>query len=613
MANEVIITVKAHDQASATMDKAAGKISTSLGGIAKVGLLGLGGLVAGVGAVGIGFDNMKQQAQIAFTTMLGSGAKAKAFLDDLQDFAQKTPFEFPDLIKGSQRLMAMGFAAKDVRPTLTAVGDAVAGLGGGAEMIGRVTTALGQMKAKGKVSAEEMNQLAEAGIPGWAMIAEKIGKSIPEAMKLAEKGAISADVAIGALTEGMNKKFGGMMEKQSHTFGGLLSTLKDTFTQVSGTIMGPIFEKLTGQMQRLADVTNSPKFQNGVKEFAEKLAAGLDKAATAAEKFGDVIIPVLSTLEPGDVGLFAAAIGVGLVAAFAAGTIAAMSFWTAVSLGLAVAIPALILGVMLLVRNWDTVWGHMKAAPMALANWLQNNWMDALLAGAGPIGWVILLAKHWKSVFDAMPGPVQSAMNAVAGIVSTAINKLIDMINTLTSGLNKLGAIGGKIGLGFSIGAIPHVGDFQLATRGRNAAGEQGLGHFADGQFQRGLAGVGKEVDDLTKGLGSGGGGGLAGALADVDTGLADLAAAFDAWHAQTGGALSTFLALIQVEQDKIALDNRAMQASIGLQAAQMEALDGSFQLPRGARRHRGEGDRVGRLAAQGDRGGAARHGGQHP
>ena len=120
-----------------------------------------------------------EQTKIAFDTMLGSGVEAQAFLEELEAFAASTPFEFRDLTDAAKKMMALGFSAEQVIPTLTAIGDSVAGLGGGAEMINRVTLALGQMQAKGKVSAQEMQQLAEAGIPAWQMLADKIGVSIP--------------------------------------------------------------------------------------------------------------------------------------------------------------------------------------------------------------------------------------------------------------------------------------------------------------------------------------------------------------------------------------------------------------------------------------------------
>jgi len=224
--------------------------------------------VAGLGAsvirTGIGFNSMKEQAQIAFTTMLGSGNAAKLMLDELEQFAARTPFEFPDLVQASQRMLAMGFTSKQVLPTLTAVGDAVAAMGGGSEMIDRVTRALGQMQAKGKVSAEEMLQLTEAGIPAWQNLADKIGVTVPEAMKKVEKGAVSARIGIDAQIEGINAAFGGMMEKQSQTFAGMLSNLKDTFTRAAGEVLEPFFNVAKDYMKEFVDSTGDDQLHNNL-------------------------------------------------------------------------------------------------------------------------------------------------------------------------------------------------------------------------------------------------------------------------------------------------------------------------------------------------------------
>jgi len=61
------------------------------------------------------------------------------------------------------------------------------------------------------------------------MLADKMGVTTAQVMKMSEKGLIPADKAISALIEGMNKKFPDMMEKQSHSLQGLWSTMKDTF------------------------------------------------------------------------------------------------------------------------------------------------------------------------------------------------------------------------------------------------------------------------------------------------------------------------------------------------------------------------------------------------
>jgi tape measure domain-containing protein len=238
---------------------AAGATGVAIGNMVAQAATKLAELGGAALMVGIKFDAMKEQAMIAFTNLLGSAQKAKTFMDELAAFAAKTPFEFKELTGAAQRLMAMGFASRDVIPMLTAVGNAVSAMGGSAAMVDRVTTALVQMKAKGKVSAQEMMQLAEAGIPAWEILAKKIGVSIPEAMKLGEKGAISASVAIEGLIEGMNNKFGGMMEAQSQSFNGLMSTLRDLTDQAAGEIMQPIFDASKNVLQNVVKLL--PEFK----------------------------------------------------------------------------------------------------------------------------------------------------------------------------------------------------------------------------------------------------------------------------------------------------------------------------------------------------------------
>ena len=104
--------------------------------------------------------------------------------------------------------------------------------------------ALGQIQTKGKLSAEEMNQLAENGIGGWRLLAQEMGKTEAELMKMAADGKLMADDVIPRLLDGMNKAFGGNMEKQSHTLGGRLAKISDTLEQLSakiGTALAPAF------------------------------------------------------------------------------------------------------------------------------------------------------------------------------------------------------------------------------------------------------------------------------------------------------------------------------------------------------------------------------------
>ncbi len=203
-----------------------------LGGTAaSLGLtLGIAGATAAVvkfGASSVRAAMDFEQTEIAFTNMLGSAERAGTFLNELRDFAARTPFEFTGLTDASRRLMAFGFEAEQIIPMLTNIGDAVAAMGGSAAMIDRVTLALGQMQAKQKVSAQEMLQLTEAGIPAWRYLAESIGVSTGEVMKMSERGLIPAGEAIDAILAGMQRDFGGMMADQMDTAAGAASNFSD--------------------------------------------------------------------------------------------------------------------------------------------------------------------------------------------------------------------------------------------------------------------------------------------------------------------------------------------------------------------------------------------------
>jgi tape measure domain-containing protein len=208
-------------------------------------------VIGGTAAMGFEFLSLQQQSQVAFETMLGSAQKAQSFLAELQAFAAATPFEFPGLISSAQKLLAMGFAAEEVIPMLTNIGDATAALGGSPELLGRITTVLGQMKQKGKVQAEEMLQLAEAGIPAWEFLSKKLGVDIPTAMKMVTDGAVTADVAISALLGGMQTKFGGLMAKQASSFAGMISTMKDNARAGAAFIVEPMFLAVNNVMSTL--------------------------------------------------------------------------------------------------------------------------------------------------------------------------------------------------------------------------------------------------------------------------------------------------------------------------------------------------------------------------
>ena len=96
----------------------------------------------------------RETDKLAFSSLLGGSAQANQFLDKLIKTADTTPFQYDDLTGLSKTLLTFGYAAEDIIPTLTKVGDAGATMGLSTSDIGTVATYIGRMKSSDKASLE---------------------------------------------------------------------------------------------------------------------------------------------------------------------------------------------------------------------------------------------------------------------------------------------------------------------------------------------------------------------------------------------------------------------------------------------------------------------------
>lgn len=230
-------------------------LKSRVSGFAKFAGTAFGGLsvaaggfaVAGAG-MGIKTAAGMEQARIAFETMLGSGQKADAFLKDLQSFAAKTPFEFPELQTAASSLISAGVNASKVIPIMTTLGDVTSGMGTGAEGVQRATIALQQMNAAGRITGEDLNQLRDAGIPVFDLLAAATGESKTEVVKLAQAGKLGSKELgqlMSALESGKGmERFSGLMDKQSQSLSGLWATFQDTLGQGLAGLVTPLVPTL---------------------------------------------------------------------------------------------------------------------------------------------------------------------------------------------------------------------------------------------------------------------------------------------------------------------------------------------------------------------------------
>jgi tape measure domain-containing protein len=287
-------------------------IGGALGGLAKtagMAAAAIGSAMVGAGGFGLRVAADMQQAQIGFTTLLGSAEQADAFIREMRDFAARTPFEFAGLQEAASRLIAVGVEADRVIPLMTALGDATSAMGTGSQGIEQAVRALTQMQQKGKVSGEEMLQLAEAGIPAWDALAAKLGVDVATAQDMVAKGQVRVNDLMAALAERAGpamQKVAGMMDAQSKSLAGLMSTLKDTLSIGLADAMAPVVAQLTsgGLLERISGQLTSllssigPALASTVAGVVQVLGAVLPSLTPVLESLGGVIADLLGRVAP---------------------------------------------------------------------------------------------------------------------------------------------------------------------------------------------------------------------------------------------------------------------------------------------------------------------------
>lgn len=395
-------------------------VSPAIGGINK-SLLGLGVGVTAFGIAGAGAISMivsegakLEQTKAKFTTLLGSGEAATNMLKELADFASKTPFTIPGIENASGLLLAVGFNAEEVIPTLQFMGDIAAGVGLDDAGMQSIIKNMGQIKTLGKATTRELNDFAMRGIPIYDLLAEHMGKTTAEIQEMVTKGEIGfndVEAAMkGATQEG--GKFFKAMEVQSKTFLGQVSNIQDSFITMARTMSEVFLPAVKFVAEKLAILVNWMGKNPKLLKFA---AALLGIATAAALIIGPLMIMIALK------GLFIAAMG--FIAA-AIGVVIANLWWIVPAIASAIAIG------ILLKENWDEIkeaivgaWNKIKPAVMELWDSLKLLW-DSTKDLWGSM----------KELWSLMDGPVLTVIKILGGIfIGFLVGSILAVIFVLTA------------------------------------------------------------------------------------------------------------------------------------------------------------------------------------
>lgn len=273
-----------------SLEKQSGLLGTAMKAAAAVAAT-TAAAIAFTGKAALNAAAELEQQKVAFTTMLGSADAANKLLNELSDFAQRTPFELQGIRQNAKQLLAMGIESDNLMPTLKALGDVSAGLSVPLE---RLALNYGQVAAQGKLTGRELKDFAVAGVPLLDQLSKQMGKSKAEIQDMISDGAIGFPIVEKAFKDMTDEggRFNDLMDKQSKTFKGMVSNLSDGFTRFLETSGGDFIEWSKDVVQILIDfVTNDlPKWYEGAKKAFNKFKSYLESLYTDIRKSTDRLL-----------------------------------------------------------------------------------------------------------------------------------------------------------------------------------------------------------------------------------------------------------------------------------------------------------------------------------
>ena len=216
--------------------------------------------------IGLGAAAVKSAADLetletSFVSLTGGAREAAMMVAQLNEFTAQTPFQLEQVGNAARQLIASGTAISEVNTQLQFLGDIAATSGSSIEEIAAI---FAKVNAKGKVELENLNQLAERGIPIFKALSDATG------LLPSELGAGAVTVQqFNATLRSFAEEGGfanGAMERLSQTAAGKFSTALDNL-KLAGAELGQtllpavtrLLDTITDLAQRFAATSGATK------------------------------------------------------------------------------------------------------------------------------------------------------------------------------------------------------------------------------------------------------------------------------------------------------------------------------------------------------------------
>ena len=306
------------------LDRTMSRVSKTLTmGIRRGAFLAVAGITALAGATWKVMQQFSkiEDAEAAFTPLMGGAKRAEELVAALNETAATTPFQFENLSNVAKLFLPSmnGDIEETIRFTRM-LGDAT---GGNAEKFKSASVAMAKLMMIGKATQEHLGSFVIAGIPIYKELGDMLGVSAEKVAQLSRRGKLSADI-MTKVFEKMTSKGGIFFEGMkiaSETLSGKVSTLKDNVGLAAaelGTVLAPVLKDTTDYLidvskqakqwiiQNKAIIrTKLDKFIKKIPEYLEKIVywgpkiaylIGTFYAITGAVKVTNTAMTLFNTL-----------------------------------------------------------------------------------------------------------------------------------------------------------------------------------------------------------------------------------------------------------------------------------------------------------------------------
>ena len=300
------------DRFTGAMDRGFGGsiVGGRIRGMAAAGPLGmtLDGAVGGAAAMGAAYTAMStkiakdgiarlamvEKYRMTLGIILKDQNKLNKLFGELEALDIKLPVGLDILAESAQKLAGAGFDTDKIAGYVEAISNAGAvSVDGLQEGVNRITRALTQIRSKSKLEMEDLNQIAELGIPIRQIIQEQFGKSSDELRDAIKDGAMTMDEALEGIIRGFNANYAGALDAQGNSMMGMVDRVREAWSRFAGEASEPLFDSLKFALSEIIDMLADGRMENAMQPFVD----GVNAAAGGVVLLTANIDNLMSALE----------------------------------------------------------------------------------------------------------------------------------------------------------------------------------------------------------------------------------------------------------------------------------------------------------------------------